>query len=243
MKYGILADIHSNLEALESVLADLGGRNVDELLCLGDIVGYGADPAECLRLVRENCGTVICGNHDYGISDEKTHEYFNPDAREALLWTEEVLSEDEKDYLKGLEIKKTVENCLLVHSSPLFPREWKYVYDTRDAGNNFFGFDEEICFLGHTHVSSVFTFNEDDGSCRPLPGPAAFLTPRLRYMINPGSVGQPRDGNPEASFAVFDSSARELEIVRTPYDFKAAAKKIIKAGLPRKLGMRLGLGA
>ena len=96
MRYGILADIHSNLEALESVLADLEGRNVDELLCLGDIVGYGADPAECLRLVRENCGTVICGNHDYAVSDEKTHEYFKPDALEAILWTAEVLSEDEK---------------------------------------------------------------------------------------------------------------------------------------------------
>ncbi len=243
MRYGILADIHSNLEALRAALQDLGKRNIDELVCLGDIVGYGADPAECIRLVRENCGSVICGNHDCAVSDEKIHEYFKPDALEAVLWTGEVLNEEEKEYLKGLEIKSCIEDYLLVHSAPLFPKEWKYVYDVKDAENNFFGFDEDICFLGHTHVPAIFAFSAEECSCRRIHEPVAFLTPRFRYIINPGSVGQPRDGNPRASFAVFDSGRRELEIIRVPYDVKTAAKKIIGAGIPRKFGTRLELGA
>lgn len=239
MRYGIIADIHSNLEALEKVLSALEGENVDEILCLGDIVGYGADPSECIRLVREKCAAAVCGNHDYAAVNADIREYFNPDALEALLWTEDRLNKEEKSYLAGLDIQKSAGDFLMVHSSPLFPKEWSYIYTAVDARKHFPGFDEGACFVGHTHIPAVFFCSEKNGSCGFSPEERVFLPPGMRHIINPGSVGQPRDGNPGASFAVYDEAAREVEIIRVPYDAGSASKKILEAGLPDKFALRL----
>lgn len=243
MRYGILADIHSNLEALEAVLAELDKRSVDEILCLGDIVGYGADPAECVRIIRERCRVIVCGNHDYAVFNDKILKFFKPAAKEAVLWTRNALSEEDREFLGGLPLKKSMEDMLLVHAAPLFPEEWEYVSNPEDARRNFNCFDEKMCFLGHSHVPAVFGLNEEVDACRISNEPVSFFSPRMRYIINPGSAGQPRDGNPDASFAVFDSSRRELKIIRVAYDVKTAAKKIIESGLPGVLARRLGAGA
>ncbi len=242
MKYGILADIHSNLEALLSVLGALEEKDVDELICLGDIVGYGADPSECLRIADERCGAAVCGNHDYAVSDDEILQRFNPEARAAAEWTRGQLGEGEKGLLKGLELKKSFDSFLIVHSTPLFPGEWGYIYTVEDAASNFGGFDESLCFIGHSHVPAVFSFYEQDSRCRLLREPVVFISPGMKYIINPGSVGQPRDGNPHAAFAVYDTGKREVELCRVPYDVERAGKKIIGAGLPGHLAMRLGFG-
>ncbi len=243
MRYGIISDIHSNLEALRRVLSGLGEKKVDCCLCAGDIVGYGADPAECIRLVRDNCSAAVCGNHDYGIFDDEVLDWFNPEAREAILWTREQLSEDEVEFLKGLEMKKPMDDFMLVHSTALFPKEWKYIVTVDEAADSFEGFDEKICFIGHSHKPMIFTFNEKNSECRFGSEPLTLIVPHLRYIINVGSVGQPRDGDPRAAFAVFDTVKREVEICRVDYDVKSAGEKIIKAGLPEALGVRLGFGS
>jgi predicted phosphodiesterase len=243
MRYAILADIHSNLEALTSALGALENKNIDEYICLGDVVGYGADPAECLDIVRQKCKVIVYGNHDYALWNDEILPNFKPAARESALWTRGEVDEAGKTFLQSLEIKISKENFLAVHSAPLFPSEWAYVIKTSDAEKNFNGFDEEICFLGHSHKPAVFTFNDENSSCKPVLEPVSFLSSRLRYIINPGSVGQPRDKDPRACFGVYDSAKREFEIIRVPYDTASAGRKIIKAGLPLEFAVRLESGS
>ena len=241
MRYGIIADIHSNLEALRSVLKALEDKAIDKYICVGDVVGYGADPKECLQIVRELCPDTVAGNHDYGAIELLNLDYFNPQAKEAILWTKEQLNEEEVSYLKGLELTQKEDNFLIVHATPLSPEEWNYINSTFTAFQNFRGFEEKVCFVGHSHIPIVFSL-DPGGRCNYAFETEIHIADDQRYIINVGSVGQPREGNPLASFAVYDTDTSEMEINRVEYDVETAKKKIVDAGLPRELAFRLSSG-
>ncbi len=242
MKYGIIADVHSNLEALNSVLTVFRDRDVDEYVCAGDIVGYGADPGPCIKMVKETCKIIIAGNHDHAAVGLLDMEYFNPEAKEAVIWTAGQLNEEEKNFLKDMSLTDKKEEFFIAHATPFSPKEWNYINSTFDAFKNFKSFEEKVCFVGHSHKPIVFTLNVNDNRCAYVFESKILLTEDFRYIINVGSVGQPRDRNPLACCAVYDTSASEVEIIRVEYDIETAQKKIIDAGLPGGLASRLAVG-
>jgi len=239
MKYAIISDIHSNLEALQRALSEIKKRAVDEVVCLGDVVGYGANPAECLNLVRQAVRVIIMGNHDQAVDDMTLRDYFNPWAREAIEWTAGVLNEEEKKILRGFArlVVDRKRNVTWAHGSIHEPGEFHYLFSEGDTRPSFRALETDFCFFGHTHIPSLFA--EHDHSGRYLPAGSYQLPKGGRYLINPGSVGQPRDRNPKLGFAFFDSDERTLETVRLEYDNETAARKIRKAGLPAYLADRL----
>ncbi len=232
MQLAIISDIHANLEALTKTFGLIDRRKVDQVVCLGDIVGYGADPTGCLQLVRERCQIIIIGNHDLAAVDLTAAEDFNASARIAAQWTNSVLSEEEKEYLRNLPYTAQLDNIFLVHGSPFEPEEFHYILSTHDAIDAIQFFTQKFCFIGHSHVPGIFT---------PT-GRAASVDSEGRYLINVGSVGQPRDGNPRLSFGILDTDGWGYENVRATYDMERAARKIIAAGLPPVLGERLMVG-
>ncbi len=239
MKYAVISDVHSNLEALECVLAEIQKRKVDHVVCLGDVVGYGANPSECLKLVCENSEEIIMGNHDRAIEDIKLRGYFNDWAREAIEWTAGVLSVQEKKQIQKFPpvVIDRKRNITWTHGSPYEPEEFHYLFREADAKPSFKILETNFCFFGHTHIPSLFA-NKTHEACYLTAG-SYQLAKGERYLINPGSVGQPRDRDPRLGFAVFDSDHLTLEIVRLDYDNKKAAEKIRKAGLPAYLADRL----
>ncbi|HTR82078.1 MAG TPA: metallophosphoesterase family protein [Bacteroidota bacterium] len=232
MKYAIISDIHSNLEALQKALEIIDTKKVDEIVCLGDIVGYGANPNECVDIVRGRCSTIVLGNHDQAALNTSLAHDFNPIARKAVVWTAEHLTSESKSFLSSLPMTAKKENIFLVHSSPHSPEAWDYIVNVDDAIEAIDHFEEKICFIGHTHVPGIFSPH----------GRAKSVTDTEQYLVNVGSVGQPRDGNPMLAFGIFDSSAWEYELNRSEYDIDTAADKILAAGLPRELGYRLMYG-
>jgi predicted phosphodiesterase len=239
MRYAIISDIHSNLEALTKVLSEIEKRGVDHVICLGDVVGYGANPSECLELVGKVASETVMGNHDQAIEDLELRNYFNGWAREAIDWTATVLSEDDKrlirDFVPVVIDRKA--NVTWAHGSLHQPEEYHYLFNEVDAIPSFNLLETEFCFFGHTHVPSLFS--EREKNVQYLPAGSYQLPKGDRFLLNPGSVGQPRDKNPKLSFAVFDSQQRVLEIIRLKYDNHKAARKIRKAKLPEYLAARL----
>jgi diadenosine tetraphosphatase ApaH/serine/threonine PP2A family protein phosphatase len=232
VKLAFISDIHANLEALEPVLEDVETHSPDETICLGDIVGYGADPSDCLKLVRERCSTIILGNHDEAAFNPDQAMYFNFHARVAVEWTYKTLTEEERNYLKTLPFTASKEDILCVHATPDQPDQWEYIIDEVDAENIFSSFSERLCCLGHSHVAAIYPENSDLEQSDPA----------YRAVINVGSVGQPRDRDPRASWCLIDTDTKEISIRRIEYDIDAAAGKIRKAGLPPQLAERLYLG-
>ncbi len=232
MRIAIISDIHGNLEGLQSALAIIAKRNVDTIVCLGDIVGYGANPNECVDLVRAATPHILLGNHDEASVYAEKSEYFNPYARIAVEWTYDELTEANREFLRGRPYSLILDNLLFVHSSPFEPPEWHYVITTADALDNFSHFTQEICFVGHSHVPNVFCTD----------GRTESVTRGKKFIINVGSVGQPRDGDWRLSFGLFDTEAWSYENVRAEYDVDLASTKIKKAGLPKALSDRLRLG-
>jgi len=232
MKYAIISDIHSNLEALQRALSIIDEKKIDEIICLGDVVGYGANPNECVDIVRKRCSTVVLGNHDAAALDVSQAHDFNAIAKKAVVWTSQQLTDESKVFLSSLPMVARKEQILFVHSSPNTPEAWDYIIDNDDASSAIRYFEEKICFIGHTHVPGIFTSH----------GRAKNITPDDQYLINVGSVGQPRDGNPKLAFGIFDSSTWEYELIRSQYDIQAAAEKIYAAKLPEELGNRLMYG-
>jgi len=232
MKYAIISDIHSNLEALTKALTIIDERKVDEIICLGDIVGYGANPNECVNLVRSRCAAAVLGNHDAAALDTSQAHDFNAIARRAVLWTSDELIPENKEYLSGLPMTTVRENIRFVHASPHLPDAWDYIIDADDASRAVRFLQERICFIGHTHVPGIFNGR----------GRAKAVLQDEQYLVNVGSVGQPRDGNPMLSFGIFDSIAWTFELVRSDYDIQTAAEKIYAARLPEELGNRLMYG-
>jgi predicted phosphodiesterase len=232
MKYAIISDIHSNLEALNKALTIIDEKKVDEIICLGDIVGYGANPNQCVEIVRTRCSAAVLGNHDAAALDTSQAHDFNAIARKAVFWTAEELTSESKEYLSARPMTEKRGDILFVHSSPHFPEAWDYVIDSEDAENAIRFFPEKICFIGHTHVPGIFSPR----------GRAKHVTPDEQYLINVGSVGQPRDGNPMLAFGIFDTNTWEYELIRSEYDIQTAAEKIYAAKLPEELGNRLMYG-
>lgn len=242
MVYGLISDIHANLEALEAVLAELNG--VEGYLCLGDLVGYGPDPEACLTRVRALPGlTAVVGNHDLAAIGRYDPNWFNPYARRAIEWTAGRLTSDDAAYLGSLPDTEEVAGAVLVHGS--LPEAMDYVTNCEDALDCFDAFGGALCLVGHTHVAEYYTRPESARTCEQLGllrGGQVDLRRELRYLINPGSIGQPRDGNPQASFGVYDSDARTVRVGRVDYDLAAVQAKMRAGGLPRYLSERLGRG-
>lgn len=232
MKYAIISDIHSNLEALNKALSIIDEKKVDEIICLGDVVGYGANPNECVDLVRSHCSSIVLGNHDAAALNTLLAHDFNAIARKAVFWTAEQLTDESKSFLISLPLIERKQDILFVHSSPDKPEEWNYIIDVEDAVSALHHFDEKICFIGHTHVPGIFSSH----------GRAKVISREEQFLINVGSVGQPRDGNPMLAFGIFDSTAWEYELIRSEYDIQTAAEKIYAAKLPEELGNRLMYG-
>ncbi len=245
IRYAILSDIHGNLEALTAVLDDAAAEEARALLCLGDLVGYGADPVACLERVGEQATMVVAGNHEWGALGLMDLDWFNPVARAAALWTRERLDDDHGRYLEGLPLRATVEEATLVHASPRHPDEWDYLLSAEDGFEVFGDFPTRLCFIGHSHCPGVWSL----GSSGPeheaaLPSPRAKVKVEdgRRYLINVGSVGQPRDRDPRAAYGIWDRDERSVTIRRVEYDRRRAADKIVAAGLPRSLAARLAHG-
>lgn len=246
MRYAVISDLHSNLEALQAVAREARQAGAEAFLCLGDVVGYGADPTALIAWVRRHCEVVIAGNHDWAAIGATDTSYFNPAAAAAARWTGAQLSPDEAAYLAGLPSTARLGDALLVHATPYQPTAWHYLLDLRSAAFNFSHFEEPLCFLGHSHVPGIFLFDEDRRRLRAEPGGVLELKPSQkpsrRAIVNVGSVGQPRDGNPEASYALYDTAEGRVELRRVAYDVAAAAQKILAAGLPAFLAERLAAG-
>lgn len=241
MKYGLIADIHGNLEALQVVLAELRGEGIDQYICLGDVVGYGADPNECLELVKSLEPVIVAGNHDWASVSKTDISYFNPSAREAVGWTSNQLTKENVDYLRNLKLIEEFKNFVVVHSTLVSPQAWGYILTISDAKANFAHQTRQLCFIGHSH-QPVIVMEDGDGNCGVLPGFSLELAQGRRYIVNIGSVGQPRDGDPRAAFALYDTPSGQVEIKRVEYDIKLTQDKIIRAGLPRNLALRLEYG-
>jgi predicted phosphodiesterase len=240
MRYGILSDIHGNLEALETVIRACQEEGIKEYLCLGDIIGYGANPKECIKRVQGLNSICIAGNHDWAVSGKFDPMYFNEMAKEAVFWTQDQLSSEDFDYLNNLPLVFKNEDLILVHGTLEQPDLFDYLVDIGQAPVNFDRMDRIVCFVGHTHVPQSFIKTGEKIRCAKTL--ELTLNPQNKYIINVGSIGQPRDGDPRASFCVYDSDNGTVDIRRISYDLPLAQKKILEAGLPQFLAFRLALG-
>jgi predicted phosphodiesterase len=242
MIYGIIADIHGNLEALNSVLKSIESNKekIERIICLGDIVGYGADPAECIRITEEISDVILAGNHDFAVCGQSNVEDFNSYAKEAVRWSREALSKQEIDFLKGLPFTHREKNIDFVHSSLHRPESWRYLARVSDTYIDFQIMENQVLFVGHTHSPVIFEKAETE--VKRLKIYELSLDLDKKYIINPGSVGQPRDRDPRASFAIFDSKKNFVKIMRVEYDIKKTQRKILDAGLPEVLADRLSDG-
>lgn len=246
MRFAILSDIHANLEALETVLADVRQRECDRIVCLGDFVGYGPNPNECVeRLVPLVAERSVAGNHDRAAVSQLEITSFNVYAQEAILWTQRTLRPSVASYLSALpaEWSNTTSLAFLaVHGSPRDPIE-EYVLDSRTARENFRHRAFPLCFIGHSHVPGLFISTEEAVEAYPFP-PAeeVRLHPASRYLINVGSVGQPRDGDPRAAYAVLDTDAAVVTLIRLEYPIEQTQEKMEREGLPAMLVERLSVG-
>jgi diadenosine tetraphosphatase ApaH/serine/threonine PP2A family protein phosphatase len=239
MKYAILGDVHANLEAFEAVLEDARTLDVERFLCVGDIVGYNADPNECVRIVRELDCTTVRGNHDHYVCADDTLGDLNPVAANVVRWTRDALDDDHLKYLTELRMVQAVDGFTLVHSTLDMPEKWGYVFEEVEADASFNYQTTAVCFHGHTHVPVLY---EKSSGVRRSGYKVFKATIGKKYFINVGSVGQPRDGDPRAAYVVYDSSGRDVELRRVHYDVTTAQEKILAAGLPRALAARLAVG-
>ena len=241
MRFAILADIHSNLAAFEAVLRHANGRGgFDKIWCLGDVVGYGPDPHECIERLREFKTVCIAGNHDWAAIGKMDTSEFNPVAAIAAQWTAEQLTAEDKDYLLGLPLTLQENGFTLAHGSPREPI-WEYLLSSETAQENFSYFETAHCLVGHSHVPLVFELTRNKAVYKEF-GEAPLKLKEKRMIINPGGVGQPRDGDPRASYAIYDAEAKAVYHYRVEYDIPATQKKMAERGLPTPLILRLGVG-
>lgn len=243
MRYAIIADIHANLAAFKAVLDDVEKRGgVGEIWCLGDVVGYGPDPGRCLELLQQHKHVCIAGNHDWAAIGKIDTSYFNPDAAEASRWTAKQLSKEDIGYLESLPLVVNRGDFTLVHGSPRDPI-WEYVLSTGIAMENFAFFKSQFCLVGHSHVPCVFQCDDTgSSSLTKFSTDTGLVLSKSRLIINPGGVGQPRDGDPRASYALYDSETGIISLYRVSYGIEATQDKMVKAGLPLRLVSRLNYG-
>jgi predicted phosphodiesterase len=246
LKHAILADIHSNLSALEAVLADIKTRGgTDDIWCLGDIVGYGPDPHRCIEVLTAYHLICIAGNHDRAAIGKLNTSDFNPEAAEAVRWTSLQLKSEDILFLGELPLVIENGEFTLAHGSPREP-VWEYVLSSDDAEQNLGYFKTPYCFIGHSHIPMVFEFNSPRSGTKltfdsdNFGGEIKLADARL--ILNPGSVGQPRDRDPRAGYAIYDSDARTVRLFRVEYDIAATQMRMRQAGLPSRLISRLSSG-
>ncbi|MDX2226878.1 MAG: metallophosphoesterase family protein [Verrucomicrobiae bacterium] len=239
MRYAIFGDIHANLEALQTVLEDAKQEKVTHYCCIGDVVGYNADPCACLDIVRELDCPVVKGNHDEQAGGEEDLEGFNPLASHAIQWTRDQLSEDQKAFLRDMKFVRQVGSFTIVHATLDTPHKWGYVFDQLAAAASFSYQTTSVCFFGHTHVPLAFV---RDISVHGGTYETVKIELGKKYFINVGSVGQPRDGISKCAYAVYDTVTQTVRLKRLDYDIAKAQQKIIDAGLPKRLADRLASG-
>ncbi len=240
MRYGIIADIHGNLEAFESVLESLSRAKIEKYLCAGDIIGYGADPRECIKMTRELDAVAVLGNHDAASAGLIGMDYFNDVSAKAVKWTKQNMEENDFNFLKSIGFTYVNKHLTLVHGTLRKPSEFNYMTDPEAAGETFNLMKTDICFIGHTHVPGVFSLKGGELSYSRKKKTAISAGERL--IVNVGSVGQPRDGDPRSCYAVYDTDEASVVLKRVAYDVKKAQKKILKTGLSPFLADRLGAG-
>jgi predicted phosphodiesterase len=240
MRYLVYSDIHGNIDALEKVIEEIGELRPNFVVSLGDVVGYGASPAECVQLVERSADIKICGNHDYVAAGLSDSESFNVTARISIEWTRDVLTSELKEMIGRYETLKRHGQCVFAHSSTIAPLDWEYIYTVRQAERLFRETPEKFIFIGHTHIPGVISFDEQSG-CRIEHSTMIHAEPGRRYLINTGSIGQPRDGLSAASFALVDARRGTINMRRIPYDVFGAQEKIRMQGLPESLASRLAL--
>ncbi len=241
MRYGIFSDIHSNLEALEAVIAAYKHDSIDEYLCVGDVVGYAANPKECIQTTKSLCMITVAGNHDWASPGLISLEYFNPLAREAVLWTRHNLDDEERYFLETLKPVYQNPDLTLVHATLDNPQDFNYLTDAYLAGETFRLMQTHICFVGHTHVGGFFVQEKEDKVSYYEDNHLA-IEKGKKYIVNVGSVGQPRDSNPLSAYCIYDTNEQKVSLKRVSYDMQTTRDKIIAAGLPRFLGDRLLVG-
>jgi predicted phosphodiesterase len=239
LRYAIFSDIHSNLEALQAVLRDATDQKCTHYVCLGDIVGYNADPHECVERVRAMDCPVVKGNHDEAASLPESTRDFNELAESAIRWTRDHLTEEDKGWLRDLRLQRQVRDFTIVHATLDTPAQWAYVFNNLDAAASFTYQHTPVCFFGHTHVPMAFI--RDEGVQR-VKIDQLHIEKGKKYFINTGSVGQPRDADWRAAYCVFDVENDVVELRRVRYPLDAAQRKILDAGLPPLLAERLALG-
>ncbi len=241
MRVLVISDIHANLIAFETVLADAKGK-WDRLWCLGDIVGYGPDPNDCVALLREQKHLSLSGNHDWAVLGRLDIFSFNADARSAISWSKNVLTEESRVYLEELPSKVVEGQFTLAHASPRHP-VWEYIMDQNTAAANFPYFETPYCLVGHTHAPVIFEELDEEEAAAKLPSYGQKLKLNdCRLIINPGSVGQPRDSDPRAAYAILDTKKMTWEHYRVDYDIPAVQERMRKHGLPYRLVVRLEYG-
>jgi predicted phosphodiesterase len=241
MKIALISDIHSNLEAFQAVMASIARQQAEKVMFVGDIVGYGANPNECIGLLRSAADCFIAGNHDYAAVDKTDINYFNPYAKDAILWTKEVLTGQNALFLSSLPLTNAIHNFIIVHSTPQHPELCDYVVSFSDAQQCFGNFTQQLCFIGHSHHPGIF-MQDRDGRIYEEHQITLKVTEGNRYIVNIGSVGQPRDGNPLSSYGLYDTETNEYRLIRVEYNIALAQQKILAAGLPRFLAERLSVG-
>lgn len=243
MLTAVFSDVHGNLEALEAALRDARAQGAGRFVCIGDVVGYGADPNACCERVRATGAAVVRGNHDHACSYRVSLDWFNPLAAAAVRWTRLRLSAENREWLRGLPWTETLDDrTQAVHGGLQDPRHWPYLFEGRDAGPHFAKQSAPLCFVGHTHVPVVFA--QMGGNLFEAPLGPFHVEPAegVKAVVNVGSVGQPRDGNPKACYVLYDPATGAVAPRRVEYDIESAARKILEAGLPKQLALRLFLG-
>src|ERR1041384_875923 len=239
MKYAVIADIHANLEALDVVLADIKEQHCTHFCCVGDVVGYNANPKECLDIIRSMGMPCVKGNHDEYCSSEDDLIGFNPHAAAAVDWTRKQLTKEDRQWLSELKYVRLVSSFSMVHATLDGPQRWGYVFDKLAAAASFTYQNTSVCFFGHTHVPVAFI---RDSVVRGGTYSKFKVEPGRKYFVNVGSVGQPRDGNPKAAYVIYDLDEGSIELRRLDYDIPKAPKKIPRGGLPPRLAHRLAEG-
>lgn len=241
MRYGIFSDIHSNLEAFEAVIKAYKKEAIDKYLCIGDVVGYATNPKECIEQTKSLAAVTIAGNHDWASVKLFSVDYFNPRAKEAIFWTMRNLEARESEFLESLKLVYRNEDLILVHGTLNNPGDFDYMSNGYIAEETFRLMETNICFVGHTHIAATY-IKDNSERIQYQENGIIDIKPQDKYIVNVGSVGQPRDGNRKATYCIYDTDKKRVQIKRVDYDVSAVRKKIIDCGLPQFLGDRLLIG-